>query len=104
MCIFFNMTELANTLPNPHILLNAVVLKEASASSEIENIITTQDRLYKALSSRNMQVDPATKEVLRYREALLSGYHSLKERGFLNTNAIVRIQQTLEENRCRHPV
>lgn len=89
---------LANTLPNPHILLNAVVLKEASASSEIENIITTQDRLYKALSSRNMKVDPATKEVLRYREALLSGYHSLKERGFLNTNAIVRIQQTLEEN------
>ncbi|MBK6904912.1 MAG: Fic family protein [Saprospirales bacterium] len=50
-------------------LLNAVVLKEASASSEIENIITTQDRLYKALSSRNMKVDPATKEVLRLKNA-----------------------------------
>ncbi|MBK8490425.1 MAG: Fic family protein [Saprospirales bacterium] len=89
---------LANTLPNPDILLNAVVLREASASSEIENIITTQDKLYKALSSQNSQVDPATKEVLRYREALLSGYHTLQQRGFLNTNAIVRIQQTLEEN------
>lgn len=89
---------LANTLPNPDILLNAIVLKEASASSEIENIITTQDKLYKALSSKNMLVDPATKEVLRYREALLTGYRILQERGFLNTNAIVRIQQTLEEN------
>lgn len=89
---------LANTLPNPDILLNAVVLREASASSEIENIITTQDRLYKALSSKNIQADPATKEVLRYREALLTGYQILEERGFLNTNAIVRIQQTLEEN------
>jgi Fic family protein len=89
---------LANTLPNPNILLNAVVLKEASASSEIENIITTQDKLYKALSARNSQVDPATKVVLRYREALLEGYRFLTERGFLNTNAIIRIQQNLEEN------
>ena len=37
---------LASTLPNPAILLNAVVLKEARASSEIENVITTQDKLY----------------------------------------------------------
>lgn len=89
---------LANTLPNPDILLNAVVLREASASSEIENIITTQDKLYKALSSKSIQTDPATKEVLRYREALLTGYHILQERGFLNTSAIVQIQQKLEEN------
>ena len=55
----------ANTLPNPNILLNAVVLREASASSEIENIITTQDKLYQALSVKNLLPDPATKEVLR---------------------------------------
>ncbi|WP_072365170.1 Fic/DOC family N-terminal domain-containing protein [Chitinophaga sancti] len=42
---------LANILPNPNILLNAVILKEASASSEIENVITTQDKLYQALSA-----------------------------------------------------
>src|SRR5579863_1523528 len=60
---------LAKILPNPDILLNAVILKEARASSEIENIITTQDKLYQALSSKETQPDSATKEVLRYREA-----------------------------------
>lgn len=89
---------LAQTLPNPDILLNAVILQEATASSEIENVITTQDRLYQALSLKNTETDPATKEVLRYREALLTGYRFLSEKGFLNTNAIVKIQQVLEEN------
>ena len=89
---------LANTLPNPSILLNAVVLKEATASSEIENIITTQDKLYQALSIKGLEADPSTKEVLRYREALLAGYSFLSERGYLSTNAIIQIQQVLEEN------
>lgn len=89
---------LANTLPNPDILLNAVVLKEATASSEIENIITTQDKLYQALSIKRLNVDLSTKEVLRYREALLEGYRLLSKRGFLSTNDIVKIQQVLEEN------
>ena len=40
---------LARILPNPDILLNAVILKEARASSEIENVLTTQDKLYQAL-------------------------------------------------------
>lgn len=89
---------LARTLPNPGILLNAIILKEAAASSEIENVITTQDKLYQALSLKNAEIDSATKEVLRYREALLTGYHFLSEKGFLSTNAIVKIQQVLEEN------
>ena len=88
----------AHTLPNPNILLNAVVLREASASSEIENIITTQDKLYQALSVKNLSPDPATKEVLRYREALLTGYRFLKEKGFISVNGIVKIQEVLEEN------
>ncbi len=89
---------LANTLPNPNILLNAVILKEARASSEIENVITTQDKLYQALSAKSAQADSATKEVLRYREATLLGFHFVRERGFLNTNAIIKIQKALEEN------
>lgn len=56
---------IANTLPNPQILLNAVILKEARASSEIENVITTQDKLYQAISTKGTQADLATKEVLR---------------------------------------
>ena len=89
---------LANTLPNPNILLNAIILKEARASSEIENVITTQDKLYQALSAKNTQIDSATKEVLRYREATLFGFHLIQKRGFLNTNAIIETQKVLEEN------
>lgn len=89
---------LARTLPNQGILINAIVLKEAQASSEVENIITTHDRLYQALTAKSMTIDPATKEVLRYREALLYGFEEIKKKGFLNTNGIVRIQAILEEN------
>lgn len=89
---------LANTLPNPSILLNAVILKEARASSEIENVITTHDKLYQALSAKGMEIDAATKEVLRYREAILEGYHAVQKRGFINTNTITAIQKVLEEN------
>lgn len=89
---------LTNTLPNPNILINAVILIEAQASSEIENVITTQDKLYQALYAKSAKPDVATKEVLRYREALLMGTRLIKERGFLNTNGILAIQKELEEN------
>jgi Fic family protein len=91
---------LVSTLPNPSILLNAVILKEASTSSEIENVITTQDKLYQALSTRGIEPDAATKEVLRYREAALHGFKFIKQKGFLSTNAIVSIQKILEENQA----
>lgn len=89
---------LVNILPNPNILLNAVILKEASASSEIENVITTQDKLYQALSAETIEVDPATKEVLRYREAALYGFNFIKKKGFLSINSIVEMQRLLEGN------
>ena len=56
---------LTNTLPNPNILINVVILKEAQASSGIENVITTQDKLYQALYAKSAKPDVATKEVLR---------------------------------------
>lgn len=89
---------LTNTLPNPNILINAVILKEAQASSGIENVITTQDKLYQALYAKSAKPDVATKEVLRYREALLMGTKLIKEKGYLNTNGIISIQKELEEN------
>ncbi len=89
---------LTNTLPNPNILINAVILKEAQASSGIENVITTQDKLYQALYAKSAKPDVATKEVLRYREALLMGTRLIKEKGFLNTNGIIAIQKELEGN------
>lgn len=89
---------LARTLPNPNILINAVILKEAQASSGIENVITTQDKLYQALYAKSAKPDAATKEVLRYREALLMGTQLIKDKGFLNSNGIIAIQKELEEN------
>lgn len=89
---------LVYTLPNPTILLNAVILKEAKASSGIENVITTQDKLYQALSTKGVPADAATKEVLRYREAILFGFQQIKKKGFINTNIITQIQRILEEN------
>ena len=91
---------LAHTLPNPSILLNAVILKEARASSEIENVITTNDRLYQAISATGTPIDHATKAVLRYREAMIAGFDMVIKRGFLNTNGIVEIQEILEENKA----
>ncbi|RYG54227.1 MAG: Fic family protein, partial [Chitinophagaceae bacterium] len=91
---------LSHILPNPSILLNAVILKEARVSSEIENVITTHDKLYQALSTKGIQVDHATKEVLRYREAMLVGFSMLQKNGFLNTNMIITIQEILEENKA----
>jgi Fic family protein len=85
-------------LPNESILLSAIILKEAKSSSEIENIITTQDELYKALTVKNPVMDPPTKEVLNYRSALLKGFAGLEDRGFLSINIIKEIQKELEGN------
>ena len=54
--------------------------------------------MYQALSAKGIEPDPATKEVLRYREAALYGFKLISQKGFLNTNAIIAIQKILEEN------
>lgn len=66
-------------IPNPGVLISALPLLEAQASSEIENVVTTADRLFEHLSAEG-GADPATKEALRYRHALLEGFHSLEQR------------------------
>ena len=95
---FAELKGIIHILPNPQILLNAVILKEARASSEIENVITTQDKLYQALSVKGDQIDLSTKEVLRYREAMLYGFRMIQKKNILTINTIVEIQQILEEN------
>lgn len=88
---------IAQTMPNQAMLLNAVVLQEAKDSSEIENIITTQDELYKALSTK-MQQGGQVKEVINYRKAIFAGYELLKEQGFLRLRDIEFLQKTIVEN------
>jgi Fic family protein len=57
---------LGETIPNQAILVNSIILQEAKASSEVENIITTHDALFRAFTAKTGQINPATKEVLRY--------------------------------------
>ena len=59
-------------LPNQSMLINSIGLPEAKLSSEIENIVTTNDELYQAFSSDKIVTDVATKEVLHYQDALWS--------------------------------
>lgn len=91
---------LGSSIPNQSILVNSLVLREAKASSEIENIITTNDALYKAFTSSSSNVDPATKEVLRYRVALWEGFKEMKKHGHLTTNLFIQSVQTIKENQA----
>ena len=88
----------ANLIPNQSILINAVVLQESKDSSEIENIVTTKDELYKAVAETVKKIDSATKEVMFYREALYTGFNQLKEHDFISINDIVQIQKVLVQN------
>lgn len=89
----------ASTIPNKHILINAVTINEAKDSSAIENIITTHDELYKAMS-QNGYKNSAAKEVVSYRTALWYGYQLVKEREMITTNMIIDIHSRIESNRA----
>ena len=89
---------IAKTIPNQAMLINAIVLQEARDSSEIENIITTQDELYKALTANKNNISAETKEVVNYRKAIFHGYDLVKMQGFLRVNDIVAMQQALVDN------
>lgn len=88
---------IANTIPNQSILISTLPLQEARSSSEIENVVTTNDKLYEAVASSATHYDPQTKEVLRYREALWEGYSQLNKRGILTTSLFIRIYQIIKE-------
>ena len=88
----------ADTIPNKHILINAAMINESKDSSAIENIITTHDDLYKAMSS-DVGGTPAAKEVVNYRKALWHGYQLIKKHEMLTTNMMVEIQGLIENNR-----
>lgn len=89
---------MAATIPNQAILINTLGLQEAKDSSEIENIVTTHDDLFRDEGSPEAAISLAAKEVLRYRQALSVGFDLVREQGLLTVNHIVRIQQELERN------
>lgn len=91
---------LAATIPNQGILINALGLQEAKDSSEIENIVTTHDDLFRDETGLDEPVNLAAKEVLRYRQALAIGFDLVRAHGLLTVNHIVRIQAELEANQA----
>ncbi len=91
------LNGVAKIIPNQAILINSLVLQEAKDSSEIENIITTHDELYRA-SLNIADVTNDAKEVQNYSKALLKGYDLVKENKLLLKKYIVEIQEKLEQN------
>ncbi len=89
----------ALTIPNEDILINSLTLQEAKDSSEVENIVTTNDDLYKAdLELKENTINASTKEVLNYRQAIRSGFLSARKTKLLTLNDIKKIQIELECN------
>ncbi len=84
------LKQAAELITNQAILINTIPLLEAKDSSEIENIVTTTDELFKHAQRKDGQANPATRETLLYRTALYEGYQSLSKRP-LNTNTAVRV-------------
>ncbi|MFI7188148.1 Fic family protein [Nocardia nova] len=80
------LDQAGRLLPNPNVLIHAVPLLEAQASSEIENIVTTADELFKYADSDGG--DRATKEALRYRTALFAGVESIRARPLTAQTAV----------------
>ena len=84
-----------SSLPNPNILLDTLFLQEALASSEIENIVTTQDEVFQA--ALFPEVGPVeAKEVARYRDTIRLGYNAWQKNHFISENMLVEMFQLLK--------
>jgi len=93
-----NLAELNKNIlrmPNPSMLINTIGLREAKTSTAIENIFTTDDELYRAISSqiREDHASSSAKEVLRYREALWGGYQLIKAEDRLTEKVLLQVFQ-----------
>ena len=88
----------AASIPNQEILVNILGLQEAKDSSEIENIVTTHDELFRDAAFPKEAVGGSAKEVLRYRQALRTGFEAISATGLLTSKHIQDIQEALERN------
>ncbi len=88
---------LARKLPNQSMLVNTIALREAKASTEIENIFTTDDDLYKALSGNESGLTANAKEVMRYRQALWTGFSTIQAEKAVSNDLLIAIYQQIKE-------
>ncbi len=82
------LRETGKLIPDQSVLINAIPLLEAKDSSEIENIVTTNDALFREASLKEGEADAATKEALRYRSALHKGFYAVRERPLTTRSAV----------------
>jgi Fic family protein len=86
-------------IPDQGLLINTISLQEAKISSAVENIFTTDDELYKAYSDQSIEINEASKEVLRYREALWSGYNYLKNQDYFDIEYFIKVFQEIKQTK-----
>jgi Fic family protein len=89
------LREAANLLPNPDMLINTIPLREAKDSSAIENIVTTNDSLFRFVDTQSELADAATQETLNYRTALLRGCSDISKRP-LSTRTAIEVCRTIK--------
>jgi cell filamentation protein, protein adenylyltransferase len=85
-------------LPNPLLFIDTINLQEAQASSAVENIVTTQDALFRAAVAEKRIDDKATKEVIHYKDALWYGFEEIKKKPILTTNLFISVMRIIKEN------
>lgn len=88
---------LAKKLPNQAMLVNTIALREAKTSTEIENIFTTDDELYRALSGNDTNLNGNAKEVLYYREALWEGFNTIKQSGKFDMDLMIKVYRKIKQ-------
>lgn len=88
----------AGTIPRQNILFNTLSIQKAKDSSEIGNIVATHDELFQGDPREGTTMDPAVKTVLRYQQALWTGFNAVQESHQLTLNHLLQIQGELEEN------
>ncbi len=90
------LKQAAQLIPNASVLINALPMLEARASSEIENIVTTADNMFRYMDASESAADPATKEALRYRRALFDGADHVRTSA-LSVAAAIEVCRTIKD-------
>ena len=90
------LKQAAQLIPNASVLINALPMLEARASSEIENIVTTADNMFRYMDASDGQADPATKEALRYRRALFEGARRVQKKS-LSVEVAIEVCRTIKD-------
>lgn len=94
--VIAELKVMAQTIPNQALLINMLSIQESKDSSEVENIITTHDELFRFDQKSVEKFSPAAKEVHRYNKSLFYGFEALKERPITN-NLLIEISQIITE-------